>query len=117
MNTLVNRVQLVGRLGANPEIIQLEGDKRLAKFSLAVNERYLTKNGERKERTEWFNLIAWDKKAELVERLLIKGAKVAVGGSLSTNKWKDKEGNERSNLQISLNDFTVLVKSDETLTK
>ena len=78
MNSLKNRVQLIGHLGMDPEIKTLESGKKLAKFSLATNDFYKNAKGEKVEETEWHNIIAWNKTAELVENFLAKGKEVAI---------------------------------------
>ena len=76
MNNLKNRVQLIGNLGMNPEIKNLESGKKLAKFSIATNESYKNAKGEKIEDTQWHNLIAWGKTADIIEKYLQKGTEV-----------------------------------------
>lgn len=90
MNTLRNKVQLIGNLGKDPEIITLENGSKLAKFSLATNENYKDKNGEKQSKTEWHNLIAWNKTAELIEKYVTKGKEIAIEGKLSNKSYEDK---------------------------
>ena len=92
MNNLRNRVQLIGHLGMNPEIKTLEKGSKLAKFSLATNDSYKNAQGEKITETEWHNIIAWNKTAELVESFLEKGKEVAVEGKLTTRSWEDENG-------------------------
>ena len=82
MNNLRNKVQLIGNLGNNPEVKSLDGGKKLAKFSIATNERYKSAKGEKVTETQWHNLIAWGKTAEIVEKYLTKGKEVAIEGKL-----------------------------------
>ena len=82
MNTLKNKVQLIGNLGNDPEIINLESGKMLAKFSIATNENYKNAQGEKITDTQWHNVIAWGKTASIVEKYLAKGKEVAVEGKL-----------------------------------
>ena len=78
MNTLKNKVQLIGNLGNDPEIITLENGKKLAKFSLATNEYYKDADGQKQTKTEWHNLIAWNKTAEIIEKYVSKGKEIAI---------------------------------------
>ena len=95
MNKLRNRVQLIGHLGMNPEVKTLESGTKFAKFSLATNDSYVNTKGEKIEETEWHNVIAWNKTAELVESYLQKGKEVALEGKLTTRSWDDKKGTKR----------------------
>ena len=99
MNTLRNKVQLIGNLGKDPEIITLENGSKLAKFSLATNENYKDKNGEKQSKTEWHNLIAWNKTAELIEKYVTKGKEIAIEGKLSNKSYEDKEGQNVTSLK------------------
>ena len=87
MNALRNKVQLIGNIGMNPEVKTLDGGKKLAKMSIATNESYKNAKGEYVKETQWHNLIAWGKTAELVEKLLKKGSEVAVEGKLINRIW------------------------------
>ncbi|MGK0127855.1 MAG: single-strand DNA-binding protein, partial [Candidatus Azotimanducaceae bacterium] len=80
MSTLRNKVQLIGNLGNNPEIITLESGKKLAKFSIATNESYKNAQGEKVQNTEWHNVVAWNATAEIVEKYLEKGKEIAIEG-------------------------------------
>ena len=95
MNKLRNRVQLIGHLGMNPEVKTLESGTKFAKFSLATNDSYVNTKGEKIEETEWHNVIAWNKTAELIESYLQKGKEVALEGKLTTRSWDDEKGNKR----------------------
>ncbi|SFU17422.1 single-strand binding protein [Algoriphagus locisalis] len=95
MNTLRNKVQLIGRLGSKVEIKNLEGGKTLGKVSLATNEYYKNQKGERVEETTWHNIIAWGKQAELLDKYSDKGSEIAIEGKLSNRSYEDKEGNKR----------------------
>lgn len=108
MNSLKNSVQLIGNLGNAPEIVTLESSKKLAKFSLAVNESYKNANGEKVDNTNWFNVVAWGKSAELIEQLLNKGSQVAINGKLSSRSYEDKEGQKKYVTEIILNEFLLL---------
>ena len=86
----VNKVILIGNLGKDPEVKYTPQGTAVAKFSLATNERYKDKAGEWQDRTEWHNLVAWARTAEIVGEYLKKGRTVYVEGSLRTSSWDDK---------------------------
>ena len=92
MNALKNRVQLIGNLGNDPEIVNLDGGSKLAKFSIATSESYKNAQGEKVEETQWHNIVAWGKTAEIVENYLAKGKQVAVDGKLVHRSYETKEG-------------------------
>jgi len=95
MSTLRNKVQLIGNLGNDPEIINLDSGKKLAKFSIATNDSYKNAKGEKIQNTEWHNVVAWGKTAEIIENYVTKGNEVAIEGKLTTRSWDDKEGVKR----------------------
>ncbi|MBT8259831.1 MAG: single-stranded DNA-binding protein, partial [Bacteroidia bacterium] len=92
MNSLRNKVQLIGNLGNDPEIINLESGKTLAKFTIATNENYKNAKGEKVTDTQWHNIIAWGKTAQIVEKYVNKGKEVAIEGKLTSRSYDDKEG-------------------------
>ena len=98
MNTLRNKVQLIGNLGNNPEIITLESGKKLAKFSIATNESYKNSLGEKITDTQWHNVVAWNKTAEIIEKYVTKGNEIAIEGKLTSRSYEGKEG-EKNTLQ------------------
>lgn len=110
MNTLRNKVQLIGNLGANPEVVNLESGKKLAKFSIATNESYKNAQGEKVDDTQWHNVIAWGKTAELVENYLTKGNEVAIEGKLVNRNYEDKEGNKRYVTEVVASELLMLGK-------
>ncbi len=95
MNTLKNRVQLIGNVGNDPEIKTLEGGKKLASLSIATNESYTNEKGEKVEQTEWHRVTAWGKTAEIIEKYVTKGKEVAIEGKLSHRSYDDKNGEKR----------------------
>jgi single-strand DNA-binding protein len=95
MNNLRNHVQLMGRLGQDPEVINLDSGKKLAKFSLATNENYINAKGEKVENTDWHNIVAWGKTADIVENYVTKGREVIIGGKLTSRSYETKEGEKR----------------------
>ena len=108
MNALKNKVQLIGNLGQDPEIINLESGKTLAKFSIATNESYKNAQGEKVTDTQWHNVVAWGKTAGLVEKYLTKGKEIALEGKLTTRSWDDKEGNKRYTTEVVCNELLML---------
>jgi len=108
MNALRNKVQLIGNLGSNPEVITLESGKKLAKFSIATNESYKNAKGEKVTDTQWHNVIAWNKTAEIVEKYLSKGNEVAVEGKLTSRSYEDKEGIKKYITEIVVNELLML---------
>ena len=110
MNTLRNKVQLIGNLGNDPEIVTLESGKKLAKFSIATNESYKNNKGERVTDTQWHNVVAWGKTAENIESFVTKGKEVAIEGKLTTRSWEDKEGQKRYTTEVVCNELLMLGK-------
>jgi len=95
MSGSVNRVILVGRLGKDPEIRSTPSGTSVAKFSMATDERFTDRSGEKQERTEWHNIVAWGKLAEICGQYLKKGKLVFIEGSLRTDSWDDKESGQK----------------------
>jgi single-strand DNA-binding protein len=113
MNTLRNKVSLIGRLGAQPEVVKLETGATLVRFSLATNERYKSKEGEWKDNTQWHNITVWGKTAELASRLMKKGQEIAVEGRLVNSTFETKTGEKRYSTTVNLNDFLILSGSGD----
>lgn len=110
MQTLRNNVQLIGNLGQDPEIINLESGKKLAKFSIATNESYKDKHGEKIEQTYWHNIVAWGKTADIVENYVCKGKEVAITGKLTNRSWDDKDGNKRYTTEVVCSELLMMSK-------
>ncbi|MGB0456476.1 MAG: single-stranded DNA-binding protein [Flavobacteriaceae bacterium] len=108
MNTLRNKVQLIGNLGNDPEIITLESGKKLAKFSLATNENYKDKDGQKQTKTDWHNVVAWNKTVDIIEQYVSKGKEIAIEGKLSTRSYEDKEGQKRYTTEVIINELLLL---------
>ena len=108
MSTLRNKVQLIGNLGSNPEVITLDSGKKLAKFSIATNESYKNAKGEKVESTQWHNLIAWNKTAEIIEKYVVKGNEIAIEGKLTSRSYEDKEGVKKYITEIVVNELLML---------
>ncbi len=90
--SIKNKVQLIGHVGDDVNVITTKDNKKVANFSLATNENYTTKNGEKKETTQWHNIVAWGKTAEIIQQLEIKkGSKIAVSGKLTYSSWESEE--------------------------
>ncbi|KAA2218942.1 MULTISPECIES: single-stranded DNA-binding protein [Maribacter] len=110
MNALKNKVQLIGNLGQDPEIVTMENGTKLAKFSLATTESYKNAKGEKVDDTQWHNIVAWGKTAEIVENYLTKGKQVAVEGKLTHRSYETKEGDKRYITEIRCNELLMLGK-------
>jgi single-strand DNA-binding protein len=108
MNTLRNKVQLIGNLGNDPEIINLESGKILAKFSVATNESYKNASGEKVTDTQWHNVVAWGKTAEIIEKYVTKGKEVAIEGKLTSRSYETKEGEKRYVTEVVCNELLML---------
>jgi len=108
MNTLRNRVQLIGNLGNEPEIITLDNGKKLAKFSIATNEIYKNAQGEKATDTQWHNVIAWNKTAEIIEKYVQKGNEVAVEGKLTSRSYETKEGEKKYITEVVCSELLML---------
>lgn len=106
MTTLRNRVQLVGNLGMNPEIVNFESGKKLAKFTVATNETFGS-NGSAKTETQWHNVVAWGKQAEIAEKNLQKGSEIAMEGRLTYRNYEDKNGVKKYVTEIVLSSYIV----------
>jgi single-strand DNA-binding protein len=96
----VNKVILIGNLGRDPEVRYTQSGAAVANFTLATNEVWTDKGGERQERTEWHRIVVWGKQAEIVREHLAKGKQVFVEGSLQTRQWDDRDGNKRTTTEI-----------------
>ena len=104
MNALRNKVQLIGNLGMTPEIKTLESGRKLAKMSIATNESYKNAKGDLVKETQWHNLIAWGKTADIIEKYLKKGSEVAIDGKLINSNYTDKDGVKRYVTEIEVNE-------------
>lgn len=110
MNTLRNKVQLIGHVGNTPEIVTMDSGKKLAKFSIATNETYKNNKGEKITDTQWHNIVAWGKTAELIESYVPKGKEIGVEGKLTSRSYEDKEGVKRYITEIVCNEVLLLGK-------
>ena len=110
MNTLRNKVQLIGHVGNAPEIVTMESGKKLAKFSIATNETYKNNKGEKITDTQWHNIVAWGKTAELIENYVPKGKEIGVEGKLTSRSYEDKDGIKRYVTEVVCNEVLLLGK-------
>ncbi len=105
---MVNKAILIGRLGRDPETRYTGGGTPVCNFSLATDESYTDKSGERQKKTEWHNIVAWGKLAENCSKLLSKGKLAYVEGRLQTREWDDRDGNKRRTTEIVIHRMRVL---------
>ena len=110
----LNRAILIGNTGNDPEIRTLSNNEKVASFRLATTERYKDRNGDVKENTEWHQITAWGKVADIVEKFVKKGSQLYVVGKITTRKWTDKDGNDRFTTEIRAEGIQVLGKRETT---
>lgn len=108
MYALKNKVQLIGNLGNKPEIRTTEAGKKIARFSIATNEVYKDPNGERITETQWHNLVAWGKVADIAEKYLEKGSEVVIEGKLVNRNYSGKDGNKKFITEVQVNEMLLL---------
>ena len=104
----VNKVILVGRLGRDPETRYTGGGQAVANFSVATDETYKDRNGERQKRTEWHKIVVWGKQAEIAQQYLKKGSLLFLEGRIQSREWQDKEGQKRTSFEIVASNFRML---------
>ena len=104
----VNKVILVGRLGRDPETRYTSGGQAVANFSVATDESYKDRNGERQKRTEWHKIVVWGKQAEIAQQYLKKGSLIFIEGRIQSREWQDKEGQKRTSFEIVATNFRML---------
>jgi single-strand DNA-binding protein len=108
MNTLRNKVQLIGNVGGEPTIVNLESGKKLVRLSLATNEHYKDGKGENQTDTNWHNLVAWGKTANFIETYVTKGKEIAIEGKLTNRSFEDKDGVKRYVTEVVVNEILLL---------
>ena len=108
----LNKVMLIGRLGQDPEVKDA-GNTPVANFSIATNENWTDKNGEKQERTEWHNIVAWDKLADLAGNYLRRGSNIYCEGKLQTRSWESQEGEKKYRTEVVINQLQFLDKREE----
>jgi single-strand DNA-binding protein len=96
----LNRVMLLGNLGADPELRMTSGGQAVLKLRLATSETYLDRNRARQERTEWHNVVIWGKRAEALAKIITKGTRIFIEGGLRTSSYDDRDGNKRYRTEI-----------------
>lgn len=111
--TIKNHVQLVGRLGANPEIKVTDNGSKMARFSIAVTQSYKTKSGEKVNDVQWHSIVAWGALANIAEKILNKGTQVTVDGKLFNRSYTNKEGVKRTSTEIVANELFVFTRPSE----
>ncbi len=111
MTNLKNSVQLIGRLGIDPQVRNFDSGKKMVTFSLATNETYYNNKGEKVNDTQWHNIVVWGKKADVAEQYLRKGSEVAVQGKL-VNRSYEANGEKKYITEINLNELLMLDKKD-----
>ncbi|MFH0894253.1 MAG: single-stranded DNA-binding protein [Bacteroidota bacterium] len=104
----VNKVILIGNLGKDPVVRTIPNGTKVASFSIATTEVYKDKEGQKKEQTEWHNIVAWRNMAETAERFLKKGSPVYIEGKLRTRKWQDSEGKDRYSVEVNADSLVLI---------
>jgi single-strand DNA-binding protein len=104
----LNKAMLIGHLGKDPEIRYTPEGTQVATFSLATSDNWTDKNGSRQERTEWHNIVAWTRLADLAKRFLSKGRQVYVEGRIQTREWNDRDGNKKRRTEIVASQIVLL---------
>ena len=110
MNAMKNTVQLIGNVGSDPEIKNLDGGKKVANLTIATNDSYKNDKGEKVEQTEWHKVVAWGKTAEIIEKYVTKGLQIAIEGKLTHRSYDDKNGEKRYITEVLVNDVLLLGK-------
>jgi single-strand DNA-binding protein len=114
MSGTVNKVILIGRLGRDPEVKYTPSGAPVAKFTLATDESFKDRAGEQQKKTEWHNIVAWNKLAEICGEYLTKGKLVYIEGSIRSNQWEDQSGNKKTSYEIVARNMQMLGSKAET---
>ncbi|HEV8480899.1 MAG TPA: single-stranded DNA-binding protein [Candidatus Eisenbacteria bacterium] len=109
----VNKVILVGHLGANPEVRYTAGGQPVANLRIATTERWVNKNGEKTEQTEWHRVVAWGKLAEICGQYLQKGKQVYIEGKIRTRQWQDQQGQKRYSTEVVASNMVMLGRAGD----
>lgn len=112
MNALKNRVQLIGRLGQDPEVKTLESGKTLATFSIATSDYYKNEKGDRVEETQWHNVVAWGNTADFAGKYLKKGKEIALEGKLVHRSYETAKGEKRYVSEINVKEIVLIGKNE-----
>lgn len=110
MYAVKNKVQLIGNLGQDPEVKSIGEDKKVAHLSVATNENYKNAKGEKVTETQWHNVVAWGKLADIAEKYLVKGTEVVIEGKLINRNYTDKQGVKRYATEVQANELLILTK-------
>lgn len=110
MNAMKNTVQLIGNVGNDPEIKNLDGGKKVANITMATNEVYYRENGDKVEQTEWHKVVAWGKTADIIEKYVTKGLQIGIEGKLIHRSYDDKNGEKRYITEVVANEVLLLGK-------
>ncbi|MCF6347345.1 MAG: single-stranded DNA-binding protein [Flavobacteriaceae bacterium] len=108
MSTLKNKVQLIGNVGQEPTITNLENGKKVVRLSLATNENYKNAKGEKQTDTNWHTVVAWGKTADIIEKFVSKGKEIAIEGKLTSRSYEDKEGVKRYVTEVVVSEILLL---------
>ena len=108
MSRGLNKVMIIGHLGRDPEMRYTPSGRPVATFSVAVSRSWNSSSGERRSETEWFKVVAWGNLAEICNKFLNKGQQVYIEGRLQTRRWEDKEGQQRTTVELVANEMTML---------
>jgi single-strand DNA-binding protein len=111
---MLNKVMLIGNLGKDPEERKLESGTVMAKFTLATNETYKDREGNRVKQTEWHNIVVWRRLAEVAMQYLKTGSLIYVEGRIKTRSWEDQDGNKKYMTEIHADNFQMLDKKDDS---
>jgi single-strand DNA-binding protein len=110
MNAMKNKVQLIGNLGQDPDVKTIGEDKKVAHLSVATNENYRNAKGEKVTDTQWHNVVAWGKLADIAEKFFLKGTEVVIEGKLINRNYTDKQGVKRYITEVQANELLILTK-------
>ena len=113
MSRGLNKVMIIGNLGRDPEMRYTPSGKPVTTFSVATSRSWSTSDGEKREETEWFNVVAWSSLAEICKQYLTKGQQVYIEGRLQTRHWDDQEGNKHTSVEIVANEMIILSERRE----
>ena len=108
MSRGLNKVMIIGNLGRDPEMRYTPSGRPVTSFSVGTNRSWTTPEGERRDETEWFNVVAWGNLAEICKNYLAKGRQVYIEGRLQTRRWDDQEGKKHSSVEIVANEMIIL---------
>lgn len=110
MSAIRNQVQLIGNLGKDPEVRTFGENKKIATFSIATSDYYYDQKGERQQQTQWHNVVAWGKNAQLAEKYLEKGSEIALSGKIVYRNYDDREGKKKYVTEVVANEILLLGK-------